>query len=314
MNVKRYARAIWKYLSDSNYRFLMDSGFGKYDNLPDKEYLGRKFECCMGKRLDLKNPKTFNEKLQWLKLYDRKPEYTVMVDKYKVRNYIKGKLGEEYLIPLIGVWDNPDEIDFDSLPNQFVLKCNHNSGLGMYICKDKNKLTPQDIKRIRKNLARGLKQDYYLTGREWPYKDVPRKIIAEQFMKSDAGGLTDYKIHCFNGEPKLILVCKDRSAASGLTEDFFSAEWEHLYICRPTHPNSSTEIAKPEELSEMLELAKKLSKNIPFLRVDFYIIEHKVYFSELTFYPASGFEKFVPEKWDEILGSWLELPPLPADK
>ena len=228
-----------------------------------------------------------------------------MVDKYKARDYIAEKIGERYLIPLIGVWDDPDEIDFDALPNRFVLKCNHNSGLGMCICKDKSVL---NIKNVKKGLKRGLKQDYYLTGREWPYKNVPRKIIAEQFMKSDESGLTDYKVHCFNGEPKLILVCKDRFSKTGLTEDFFSERWEHLDMRRPTHPNASNKTAEPEELSEMLTLARKLSENIPFLRVDFYIIEHKVYFSELTFYPASGFEKFVPEEWDAVLGSWLTLP------
>lgn len=313
MDIKRYKRAIRKYILDSNYRFLINAGFGKYDAMPDKEYLERRFACCMGKTLDLDNPGTFNEKLQWLKLYDRKPEYTVMVDKYKVRGYIKEVLGEKYLIPLIGVWDDPDKIDFDSLPKQFALKCNHNSGLGMYICKDKSSLTSGDIRKIRRDLTRGLSQDYYLTGREWPYKDVPRKIIAEQFMKSDAGGLTDYKVHCFNGEPKLILVCKDRFTKAGLTEDFFTSNWESLDIRRPAHPNSSAEIAKPAELPEMLTLAKKLSENIPFLRVDFYIIEHRVYFSELTFYPASGFGKFVPEQWDEKLGTWLQLPLCPAN-
>lgn len=307
MNIKRYARAMRKYMLNPNYRFLINAGFGKYDDMPDKEYLERKFECCTGKQLDLNNPETFNEKLQWLKLYDRKPEYTVMVDKYKARDYVSEKIGSQYLIPLLGVWDAPDEIDFGALPNKFVLKCNHNSGCGMCICKDKSTL---NRKKVRVDLKRGLHQDYYLTGREWPYKDVPRKIIAEQFMKSDAGGLTDYKVHCFNGNPKLILVCKDRFAATGLTEDFFTPNWEHLDMHRPTHPNSSIEIARPAELPEILELAKKLSEGIPFLRVDFYIIEHNVYFSELTFYPASGFETFEPERWDEVLGSWLGALPI----
>lgn len=305
MNSKRCAQAIRKYILDTNYRFLMNIGFGKYDDMPDKEYLEHKFKCCMEKLLDFDNPKTFNEKLQWLKLYDHKPEYINMVDKYKVRDYIRGKLGEAYLISLIGVWDHPDEIDFEALPDKFVLKCNHNSGLGMCICKDKSAL---NLKKVKAELNRGLKQDYYLTGREWPYKDVPRKIIAEQYMKSDAGGLTDYKIHCFNGEPKLILVCKDRFLETGLTEDFFSSDWEHLDIRRPKHPNASVPIKKPEELDEMLRLAAILSKDIPFLRVDFYIVDHKIYFSELTFYPASGFDKFVPEIWDNILGDWLKLP------
>ena len=307
MQNKKYVNAIKKYIFSSDYRFLISSGLGKYDVISDSEYVSRKFAAALGYRLSLEHPVTFNEKLQWLKLYDHKPEYTVMVDKYKVRDYISEKIGEQYLIPLLGVWNYPDEIDFSILPNQFVLKCNHNSGLGMYICKDKSKM---NIKKVKNGLKCGLRQDYYLSGREWPYKNVVRKIIAEQFMKSDAGGLTDYKIHCFNGEPKLILVCKDRFARTGLTEDFFTPQWEHLDIRRPTHPNALDKIAKPEELPEMLALAEKLSENIPFLRVDFYIIEHKVYFSELTFFPASGFKKFVPEKWDEVLGSWLELPQL----
>ncbi len=305
MQFGKYIKAIKKYTFSKDYRFLINSGYGKYDDMPDAEYLSRKFMAVFNQHLRIDSPQTFNEKLQWLKLYDRKPEYTVMVDKYKARDYIAEKIGERYLIPLIGVWDDPDEIDFDALPNRFVLKCNHNSGLGMCICKDKSVL---NIKNVKKGLKRGLKQDYYLTGREWPYKNVPRKIIAEQFMKSDESGLTDYKVHCFNGEPKLILVCKDRFSKTGLTEDFFSERWEHLDIRRPTHPNASNKTAEPEELSEMLTLARKLSENIPFLRVDFYIIEHNVYFSELTFYPASGFEKFVPEEWDAVLGSWLTLP------
>ena len=311
MQFGKYIKAIKKYTLSKDYRFLINSVYGKYYDMPDAEYLSRKFKAVFSQHLRIESPQTFNEKLQWLKLHDRKTEYTVMVDKYKARYYIAEKIGERYLIPLIGVWDDPDEIDFDALPNRFVLKCNHNSGLGMCICKDKSVL---NIKNVKKGLKRGLKQDYYLTGREWPYKNVPRKIIAEQFMKSDESGLTDYKVHCFNGEPKLILVCKDRFTSTGLTEDFFAPSWEHLDIHRPTHPNSSTEIAKPEELSEILALAKQLSEGIPFLRADFYIIEHKVYFSELTFYPASGFEKFVPDKWDDILGSWLKLPSLPVDK
>ena len=308
MTIKKCIRALRRYLTDSNYRFLMNAGYGKYNDMPDKEYLERKFECCMGKPLDLENPKTFNEKLQWLKLYNRRPEYTMMVDKYKVRDYIKEKIGEEYLIPLIGVWDSPEDIDFDSLPNQFVLKCNHNSGLGMYICKDKSKLTADDIKKIRRNLAKGLAQDYYLSGREWPYKDVPRKIICEKYMSDEGEELSDYKVHNFNGKPEIVLVCKDRFSELGLTEDFFDENWTHLDVKREQHPNSVEAIDRPAELEKMLELAEKLSKDIPFLRTDFYAIGGKVYFGELTFYPASGFEKFSPESYDGKIGNCIKLP------
>jgi len=278
---------------------------GWFDFVPDEIHLKNRYRAHFGVPCNLHRPSTFNEKLQWLKLYDRKPEYTIMVDKYRVREYIADKIGKEYLIPLLGVWDSPEEIDFAALPDQFTMKCNHDSGWAMCICQDKSRL---DVEQVREKLRLGLQKDYYLTSREWPYKDVPRKIIAEQYMQSDAGGLTDYKIHCFNGEPRLILVCKDRFAATGLTEDFFSETWEHLDIRRPKHPNAVQPILQPEELEQMLSLARELSKDIPFLRVDLYIIEHQIYFSELTFFPASGFEKFVPEKWDQILGDWLTLP------
>lgn len=273
--------------------------------ISDKLFLSMKYKRVFGKDAYLDRPITFNEKLQWLKLYDHKPEYTVMVDKYRVREYIAEKIGEQYLIPLIGVWDSPDEIDFATLPNQFAMKCNHNSGLGMCICTDKETL---NIKQVKSRLRSGLKQNYYLTGREWPYKNVPRKIVAEKFLKSDANGLTDYKIHCFNGVPKFILVCRDRFTDSGLTEDFYSPEWTHMNIKRPKIPNASTPFPKPEKLNEMLMLAEKLSKNIPFIRIDFYFVEGKIYFSELTFFPASGFEGFEPDEWDKIFGEWLTLP------
>ena len=305
MNIRKYLGVLINYCGNSRYRFCVNAEKGMYNRLPDAEYLCRKYAICMGTKPDLHHPKTFNEKLQWLKLHDRRPEYTVMADKYRVRDLISEKIGARYLIPLLGVWNDPDEIDFDALPDQFVLKCNHNSGLGMCICKDKKRL---NIPKTKKALRKGLKQDYYLTGREWPYKNIPRRIVAEQFMKSDEGGLTDYKIHCFGGEPKIVLVCKDRFTESGLTEDFFTPEWKHLDLRRPTHPNALHEIEKPDELTEMLELAKILSAGIPFLRVDFYIVEHRVYFSELTFFPASGFEKFVPEERDTVLGSYLQLP------
>lgn len=278
---------------------------GLTDILSDRCFLNVKYSRMLNKKLCVDNPITFNEKIQWLKLYDRKTEYTIMVDKYRVRAYIQEQIGERYLIPLIGVWNSPDEIDFLSLPKQFVMKCNHNSGLGMSICTDKERI---NIEKLKKGLKKGLRQNYYLTGREWPYKDVPRKVIAEQFLQSDEGGLTDYKIHCFNGEPKFILVCQNRFTESGLTEDFYTPEWEHMEVKRPKIPNAKSPIPKPAEIEEILELAKILSKDIPFLRVDFYIVKGKIYFSELTFYPASGFEGYDPPEWDETFGDWLILP------
>lgn len=283
--------------------FLIRKGF--FEKISDEQFLKKVFEVKLNKDLDLNNPKTFNEKLQWLKLNDRCPEYTIMVDKYLVRDYIARKLGEEYLIPLLGVWDSPEEIDFTMLPDQFVLKCNHNSGLGMCICKDKSSL---HIESVKKELKKGLAQNYYLEGREWPYKNVPRKIVCEKFMTDNSGELADYKIHNFNGEPKVILVCTNRFSKDGLREDFYSDKWEHLPVKRPGCPNAEASLEKPAELDEMLRLSRILAKDIPFLRTDFYVINGRIYFGELTFYPASGFAAFEPESYDELFGGWIKLP------
>lgn len=274
------------------------------DWMPDATFLKLAYKSRMGKKLNLQNPQTFNEKLQWLKLYDRKPEYTMMVDKYKVREYIADKLGEEYLIPLLGVWDDPDEIDFDALPNQFVLKCNHNSGLGMCICKDKSKL---DIKKVREELRRGLKQDYYLTSREWPYKNVPRKIICEQYMDDGSGELKDYKFMCFDGEVKCSFVCSDRFNTNGLRVTFFDKDWKVMPFERH-YPKAEDPIERPQSYDEMIILAEKLSGGIPFVRADFYEISNRPFFGELTFFPGSGYEEFTPEEWDAKLGHWITLP------
>lgn len=306
MKIARIVKSEIKFVSSPQYRFLIMAGIGKYDQMKDDEYLIKKYRAAMKKELHLDAPITFNEKLQWLKLYDRKPEYTMMVDKYAVRQYIADTIGEEYLIPLLGVWDDPDEIDFDALPNQFVLKCNHNSGLGMCICKDKSRL---NISKVKAQLRKGLKQNYYLTGREWPYKNVKPRIIAEKYMEDESTAeLQDYKIFCFNGKPLLTLVCSERFSAQGLHEDFFDSDWNHLSFKRPDHPTSADNIKKPANFELMKILAHRLSENIPFVRTDFYEINGQVYFGELTFYPASGFSGFEPEDWDYKMGSWLDLP------
>lgn len=285
--------------------------------IPDKLFLKFAYKTLIGHRMSFDNPKTFNEKLQWLKLYDRQSIYTTMVDKYAVKEYVASKIGDEYIIPTLGVWEHFDDIDFDKLPNQFVLKCTHDSG-GLIICNDKGKL---DKMAAKKKIEKCLKRNFYWSGREWPYKNVKPCIIAEKYINntniSDSSefinerhvqSLDDYKIHSFNGEPKVILVCRNRFSETGLTEDFFDQKWTHLNMRREKHPNSSEYIRRPKELDKMLELAKILSKDIPFLRSDFYAIGGKVYFGELTFFPASGFEKFVPETFDKKLGDWIRLP------
>ncbi len=302
MNIKK----LPKYLSDPDYRFLINAGLGFYNGMSDKEYLKRKFRSSVGRELDLENPRTFNEKLQWLKLYDRRPEYTVMVDKYRVRDYIKEKLGEEYLIPLIGVWDDPDEIDFDRLPDKFVLKCNHNSGLGMYICKDRSKL---DVRKVRAGLKKGLAQDYYLTGREWPYKDVPRKIICEKYMTDFPGSrdFTDYKFFCFNGYVDCVMVCLERS--SGDTKYyFFDRDWnlKRLNIRGKNAPEGFT-VPKPDQMGKMFEVAAMLSEGLPFARVDLYQSNDCIYFGEITFFPDSGFDSNLLPETDAYFGKLIHL-------
>jgi len=263
------------------------------------------YRARTGKKLRLKAPVTFNEKLQWLKLNDRRELYRICADKLQVRDYVAEKLGEEYLIPLLGSWERASDIDFGKLPQQFVLKCNHNSGLGMCICKDKEKLV---MPAVRKQLDAGLRQDYYYNGREWSYKDLPRRIVGEAFLTDGSGSLADYKIHVFNGKARFILVCADRFDESGLTEDFYTPDWEHLDIRRPGIPNAKKPQEKPQLLSKMLECAEKLAVDFPFVRVDFYICGGKIYFGEMTFYPASGMVPFDPPQWDETFGSWLQLP------
>ena len=280
-------------------RKLLAMGAGRW--LPDEPYLRLNYFAHFGRKPDLKNPKTFNEKLQWLKLYDRKPEYTAMVDKYEAKRYVAERIGEEYIIPTYGVWDSVEEIDFDALPDKFVLKCTHDCG-GLVICRDKASL---DIPAAKKKLAKSLAFDYYKWGREWPYKDVPRRIIAERFMGND---LKDYKLFCFNGRPEITLVCSDRFTDTGLCEDFFDRDWNRLDLRRPKHGNSLAPIEKPVKFAQMQALAAELSRDMPFLRVDFYEIGGCLYFGEMTFFPASGFEGFEPREWDSKLGNMVTLP------
>lgn len=418
--------------------------------LPDKAYLSIKYKSAFGRRINWEKPVTFNEKLQWLKLYDRKEIYATMVDKYDVKKYVSDIIGQEHIIPTLGVWDKFEDIDFSLLPNQFVLKCTHDSG-GLVICKDK---TVFDIKGARRKINQCLNRDFYWIGREWPYKSIKPRIIAEQYMEDDSdrrsylyrlfefdgiakalyitsgshkeerktisefhskvefellpfshlipdsnelhvitlackkmieygkklswdipqlradyyrvnrnayfaeleynreseldlckipiweekhgewltlpesygGGyvliddgyvlwlhpsfdsqLTDFKVFCFNGVPKIILVCSNRFNDGGLKEDFYDTSWNHLNMSRPRHDTSNVNYPKPEKLNEMIDLTKRISGDMMFSRVDFYIVNNHVYFGEITLYPASGFESFLPDSWDYDLGKWLKL-------
>ena len=304
MRVKKACKSAAKMIYDSDYRFYITSCYGLHDKMDDREFLERKFKAIFHRKIDLENPQTMNEKMQWLKLYDRNPRYTMMVDKYKVRDYIAEQLGEEYLIPLLGVWDDPDDIDFNKLPDQFVLKCNHNSGLGMCICKDKSKL---DIKKTKTELRKGLKQDYYLTGRECPYKDVPRKIIAEKYMLDvKTGELMDYKFYCFDGEMKFAMVNSDRISDEPTKADYFDRNFNWLDFTWG-YQHDARKPEKPEGFEEMVQIAEKLSKGIPHVRVDLYYCNHHIYFGELTFFDGSGFDRIEPTEWDYKIGRWIKL-------
>lgn len=271
--------------------------------MSDKAFLKLRYRTIFHKKLELKNPKTFNEKLQWLKLYDRKPEYIELVDKYRVRQWVEEKIGAEYLIPLLGLWERAEDIDFDSLPEQFVLKCNHDSGC-VLVCKDKNTFDKEGaVRRLNAQLEKNL----YWWGREWPYKDVKPCIIAEKFMSDANGNLDDYKFMCFDGEVKCSFVCSERFTGKGLHVTFFDLDWNVMSFER-SHPAVKEGLPKPTQYEKMLELAHALSENIPFVRVDFYEVDGRIYFGEMTLFPGCGFEAFQPEQWDETMGSWLKLP------
>lgn len=272
----------------------------------DEPYLKVQFRLLMGKKLNLKSPSTYSEKLQWLKLYDRRPEYITMVDKAAVKDYVAGIIGSEFIIPTLGVWEKPEDIDWDSLPNQFVLKCTHDSG-GLVICRDKAKL---DKTGAINKLSKSLKQNYYKVWREWPYKNVPRRIIAEKYIAPalNQSDLPDYKWYCFNGEPKYCQVIQDRSSKE--TIDFFDTEWNHQEFIgfNPKADNAEVKPERPDSLEQQINIARKLAKDKPYSRIDLYSIGDKLYFGEITLYPMSGMGQIRPEIYDTILGQMINLP------
>lgn len=270
--------------------------------LSDKRFAEIAYQISFGKKPDLVHPRTFNEKLQWLKLNDRKKEYIAMVDKYEAKRYAAGVIGEEHIIPVLGVWDSFDAIDFESLPEQFVLKCTHDSG-GLVICKDKSRL---DRKACRKKINACMKRNYYNRGREWPYKNVRPRIIAEKYMMDESGyELKDYKIFNFNGKPEFIQV--DYGRFQHHKRNLYDTDWNLLDLEFQYESDKKVNIPKPEMLDEMLACAEKIAKGFPFLRTDFYIAGGVVYFGEITFYPESGFGKFRPEKYDLYYGKKMKL-------
>ncbi len=272
--------------------------------VPDRWYVMAKYYKNFGKLPNLRNPQTFNEKLQWLKLHDHRPEYTRMVDKYEAKRYVAEKIGEEHIIPALGVWDRAEDIAFDVLPNQFVLKATHDSGR-VIICKDKSKL---DFEEAVKEMRASLNRNFYAVTREWPYKNVKPRIIAEQYMQDgNSGELKDYKFFCFNGVPIFFKIDFDRFIEHHA--NYYDMNGGLLPFGEKDFPPApDKKLSLPETLPQMIEIATKLSQGIPFVRVDLYEINRRVYLGELTFYPASGTGKFTLQAWDVKIGQMLTLP------
>lgn len=298
-------KKIIEYVKHPSY-ILLGLDRMKLIKLNDAFYLKIIYYQTFNKKLDLSNPKTFNEKLQWLKLYDRNPEYTKMVDKYEVKKYVAEKIGEEYIIPTIGIYDSFEEINFKELPDQFVIKCTHDSG-GIVICKDKSNF---NIEETRKKINKCMKNNYYRNWREWPYKNVKPRIIIESFMDDGVNSqLVDYKLQCFWGKVDNILVCVDRDKETGVKYHYFDTNWKYLKYCPyPGINEKNINISKPKQLDKMIKIAERLSAGIPEVRIDLYIIHGKIYFGEYTFFTNGGFDTTITSDADIILGEKLKLP------
>ena len=274
--------------------------------LSDKAYLSRMFYYRMGKKIDWDAPKTYSEKLQWLKLYDRNPRYTSLVDKYEVKDYVSGIVGEEHVAHTLGVWESPEDIDFDKLPQRFVLKTTHGGGnCGVIICRDKSKL---DYGKTIKSMRHSLSQDLYRDSREWPYKKIHKRIIAEEFLEDkETGELRDYKFFCFDGKVRALFVATERQTREEPFFNFFDKSYEPLDI-KQGHPRSEKMPERPEKFDEMKAIAEKLSIGLPHVRIDLYQANGTVYFGEFTFYHFGGMVPFEPASWDRTFGDWLTLP------
>ena len=269
----------------------------------DETFLNARFYLIMGKKLNLKNPQTFNEKLQWLKLHNKRPEYTKMVDKIEAKQYVASIIGEEYIIPTLDTYNSVDDIDFDKLPNQFVIKCTHDSG-GVVVCKDKYNF---NRKTALKKLSKGLAKNFNYETREYPYKNVKPRLIVEQYMEDESGELKDYKFFCFNGKVKCFKI--DFGRFTEHHANYYDTKCNLLPFGEVMYPPLfEKKLNIPDNINQMIELAEKLSQGFPFIRVDFYDASGCIYFGELTFFPASGMGQFEPEKWDYILGSYINIP------
>lgn len=272
--------------------------------LPDKVYLSIKYRVHLGYWMDWKNPKTYNEKLQWLKVNYRRKDFSMMVDKDAVKKYVAKKIGEEYVIPTIATYNSATDIDFDALPQKFVLKCTHDSG-GLVVCKNKESL---DFCAVRAKMKKALKRTYIVQNREYPYKYVSRKIIAERYMEEPQyGELRDFKFYCFDGNPRYLLVASGRQKGQKRF-DYFDIHWNHWPVHDEGCPNNDITPEMPKNFEKMIEIAKVLSDGIPHVRVDLYNIDGHIYFGEMTFFDGSGCNIYEPREYDKVFGKYLTLP------
>ena len=307
MIIKKAVNVMYNYLTSADQRFIINAKLGLYNRMDDEQYICRLYRALVGKELNLRNPQTFNEKQQWLKLYDRKPVYFNMVDKIEAKKYVAERIGSEVIIPTLHVWNSVEAINFEVLPDRFVLKCNHNSGTGMIICKNKRELR---VKNVKRELAKGLKQNYYLTGREWPYSGVIPRIMCEAYIENkDGSPLMEYKFQCANGKVIAIFVCVERFSATGVKFYYFDTDWNYLAYMRNQKVDPKVlEKYKPVNLKKMVRIAEELSAGLPQLRVDLYEVDEKVYFGEMTFFTQSGFDMDITEEADLIMGRKIQLP------
>lgn len=295
---------LFKVISNRKLRFNYMTRLGFYNKMSDEEYLKKKYKIFMGEELNLDNPKLFTEKIQWLKLYNRNPEYTTIVDKHTVKEWVSEKIGSKYIVPEYGVWDRAEDIDYSKLPDEFVLKVTHDSG-GFVVCTNKNKI---DKKKIESKLNKSLKQNYYYSGREWAYRDVKPRIIAEKYIPSlGKKDSVEYKLTCFDGKVGLITICTGipHSSFSVRFNDNYDRDFNYLPFYayyHNTHP-----IEKPREMDEIIRLSEILSKDIPQVRVDWYVDNGNIYFGEMTFYTWGGIIKFSPDEWNKKLGDMIDL-------
>ena len=301
--MKKIINKIFMFLTAKEYRFYILNKFGLYNNLSDEEFLQKMYFSRYGKFIDFNSLKTFNEKLQWLKLYDHNPRYIDMVDKVNVKSIVADIIGEKYIIPTLKVYDSAAQIDFSELPVQCVLKCNHDSGSVFFV--DEN----TDKEKIRRKLSKSLKKNYFWHDREWPYYEITPKILVEEYLgELKNHNINDYKVFTFGGKAEYIQVDYDRFINH--RRNFYNLEWEYVPFTTRYPTDSKHIIKKPECLREMIEAAEKIAdylNNPKFLRVDFYVIDDKLLFGETTFYHGGGMEVFMPAEYDIKLGELIKL-------